>query len=57
MQYVKLFPMEHFAFKISHSAMTLGTVIINNQVLNKAKNVIKISSQKGHKYDESMMKI
>jgi len=30
---------------------------INNQVLNKTKIVVEISSQKGHKYEVNMMKV
>ena len=32
-------------------------LVINNQVLNKIKIVVRISSRKGRKYDENMMKI
>ena len=31
--------------------------VTNNQVLNKIKIGVRILSQKGHKYNESMMKI
>ena len=29
-------------------------VLVNNQVINKIKIVVRILSQKGHKYDENM---
>ena len=32
-------------------------VLDKNQVLNKIKIVVRISSQKGHKYDKNIMKI
>ena len=30
---------------------------INNQVLNKIKIAVRLSSQKGHKYDQSMINV
>ena len=35
----------------------LTIIIINNQVLNKIKIAVRISSQKGHKYDKNVTKI
>ena len=32
-------------------------VLVNNQVLNKIKSAVRISSRKGRKYDESMTNV
>ena len=44
-------------FILDYVVRSLVIIIINNQVLNKIKIAVRISSQKGHKYDENMMKI
>jgi len=38
-------------------SLLLVIIIINNQVLNKTKFAVEISSWKGHKYKVNMMKV